>query len=284
MCTMRARSSVARDGDVRLGVEELGGAQVEVEEIGGAGPGPGAELAGVEGLAEAAAGVGAGAFGAVFAGDVLEEDGDAVGRGEDADGGPDVEGSVEVGKLDGAAVVHGLGVVLFEDAAGGVGEDFEEVHTDDMAALGNDAVGFAVEVGEAPVAVHEGDAVGGALKDGGEAVGGVALLLAGVVGEGDLAGEVVGEADVVDGGAGLRGYGGDQAGALRGKDGGVGVAEQKVAEGVAGAAGDLHGEQAAQRQVGEGRGVEGGRAGERLRGEIVEVEEELGAFQSELRT
>ena len=41
----------AGDGDVRVEVEELGGALVEVEEVGGAVPGPGAELGGVEGLA-----------------------------------------------------------------------------------------------------------------------------------------------------------------------------------------------------------------------------------------
>jgi hypothetical protein len=42
----------AGNGDVRLRVEEEGGALVEVEEVSGAVPGPGAELGGVESLAE----------------------------------------------------------------------------------------------------------------------------------------------------------------------------------------------------------------------------------------
>ena len=53
----------AADGCVGLGEEELGGALVEVEAVGGHVPAPGAEGAGVEGLAKTAGGFGHGVKG-----------------------------------------------------------------------------------------------------------------------------------------------------------------------------------------------------------------------------
>jgi len=152
--------------------------------------------------------------------------------------------------------------VLLEDTAGAVWEEFEVGHAGDVAAGGDDVVGALVEVGKAPVAIHEGDAVGGAFEDGGESLGGFSLGLAGGVGDGDFLGEVVGEAGVFHGGASLSGDGDDLLLPVGGEDVWVRVAEEHAAEVVAVRRADGDGEVTADGEMAEWGPAEGAVAAE----------------------
>jgi hypothetical protein len=125
-----------------------------------------------------------------------------------------------------------------------------------------------------------------------EAVGGLALEGAGGVDVGDLLGEVVGEANVVDGDGGLGGDGADQVFAGVGEDVDVGMAVEQAADDVASATADGHGEIAAHgrvagRHAGEGRvaavaGIEGDVGGtENFVAEEADVEDAGGTGHGE---
>ncbi len=151
----------AGDGDVRLGVEEAGGALVEVEEVGGAIPGPGAELGGVEGLAEAVGGLALEGAGGVDVGDLV---GKVFGEAKviDGDGGLGGDGADEVFAGCGEDVGIGMAVEqAAEDVAGAAAHGDAEVAAHGRT-LGREPGGGAAGEGKIlGVAGIEGD-VGGA--------------------------------------------------------------------------------------------------------------------------
>ena len=125
----------AGDGGVGVGVEEVGGALVEVEEVGGAVPGPGAELGGVEGLAETVGGLALEDARGVYVGDLV---GEAVGETKvvDGDGGLGGDGGDEVFAGGGEDVGVGMAVdEAAEDVAGAA------AHGDGEIAAGGRMVG-----------------------------------------------------------------------------------------------------------------------------------------------
>src|SRR5581483_4720699 len=238
----------AADGSVGFGEEQFGGALVEVERVGGHVPAPGAEGAGVESLTEAARGFGKGEFGAAMLGDILEEDGDALGGGKDAHGCPEIEGSVVIDELDGLTG-HGLGVAGAEGVSGRAREDFGVAAADDWKIAADDGETGAVEIGEDPVAIHGRDAVHHGVEDLLEALGGLALELAGGVGNGDLGGQVLVQAGVFDGNGGLCGDGGDEGFAVCGEDIRLGMTVEHRAQDFAGTTHNGNGEMAADGEV-----------------------------------
>ncbi len=115
--------------------------------------------------------------------------------------------------------------------------------------------GALVEVEEVGGTVPGPGAELGSVEGLAEAVGGLALEGAGGVDVGDLVGEAVREAKVVDGDGGLGGDDGDEVFAGGGEAVDVGMAVEEAAEAVAGAAADGDGKIAANgRVIGRERG------------------------------
>src|SRR5579875_889339 len=187
---------------------------------------------------------------------ILEEDGDPLRCWKDPDGGPEVERSVIIDKFH-TLPGHGLGVASTKGIDRFATEDLIVVLADDAAAAADDLRAGAVEIGEDPVAVHQGDAISHGFEDLLEALGGLALELACGVGDGDLGGEIFCEPRVFYGDGSLRGDGGDEGLALLGEDARLGVAEEHGAEDMAGAAHDRHGEMTAHGEVSVRHSVEG---------------------------
>ncbi len=100
-------------------------------------------------------------------GEVAKEDDDAVVGGIAFDSQPDVEGvGVEGFELRTKAFVHAAAIVFDVGRAfvDGCGKGFVEVYASEVAALGDDLAGTAIEKGEVIPTIEEDDRIGGGLK------------------------------------------------------------------------------------------------------------------------